>query len=148
MTHSLLPQFLRRHFGMNSIVASPDAANHKLKPKPAAFHSYPSWSPRFWHGLRFGEWLNLLYRNRFRVAPLRWPMAAIISGVTPINNMLGLAQRLIYGRRIAATEIAQPPVFIIGHWRKGIPISVKPAPRCAHSAYCFGKRFITSRLIG
>ncbi len=30
-----------------------------------------------------------------------------------------LLQRLIYGRRIAATEIKEPPVFIIGHWRSG-----------------------------
>lgn len=34
---------------------------------------------------------------------------------TPAN----LWQRLRHGRCVAATEIAQPPVFIIGHWRSG-----------------------------
>src|SRR5437764_13792212 len=88
--------------------------------KPAAkFHPYPFWSPRFWHGLRFGDWIKLAWRHRFRIHPIRWPMAFLISLITPFNTVMSLAQRLKYGRRIDETPLEQPPVFIIGHWRSG-----------------------------
>ena len=88
--------------------------------KPAQkFHPYPFWSPRFWHGLRFSEWVLLCVKYRFRIHPLRWPMAFLISLITPLNSLTSALQRLIYGRKIDATVIEQPPVFIIGHWRSG-----------------------------
>lgn len=46
-------------------------------------------------------------------------MAALIGLITPFNAVMGVAQRVRYGRRIAMTPIEQPPVFIIGHWRSG-----------------------------
>ena len=82
-------------------------------------HSYPLWSPRFWHGMRFGHWMRLVLRNRFQFHPLRIPMAAAVSLCTPSNSILRLIQKGIYGRRIRETEIKEPPVFIIGHWRSG-----------------------------
>lgn len=84
-----------------------------------ALNTYPFWSPRFWHGMRLGDWSRLLWRNRFRINPIRMPMAAIITGCAGFNSTMALIQRGIYGRRIAATEVKQPPVFIIGHWRSG-----------------------------
>lgn len=88
----------------------------KAKPK---FHNYPWWSPRFWHGMRFGDWIKLAASHQFRIHPLRWPMAIAIGMVTPFNTVMGTMQSLLYGKKIAAAQITQPPVFIVGHWRSG-----------------------------
>lgn len=90
-----------------------------VKKSAPKFHPYPFWSPRFWHGLRFGDWIKLCLEHRCRIHPIRWPMAFLISLITPFNSVMSLAQRLKYGRRIDETVIEQPPVFIIGHWRSG-----------------------------
>lgn len=86
----------------------------KLKVNP-----YPWYSPRFWHGMRPGAWWSLLIQHRFRIHPVRWAMAVLISLITPINSLLAAVQHLWFGRRIQETAIAQAPVFIIGHWRSG-----------------------------
>ena len=39
--------------------------------REAKYNRYPAWAPRFWHGMRFGDWLGLLIRNRFRIHPFR-----------------------------------------------------------------------------
>ncbi len=46
-------------------------------------------------------------------------MAFLIGLTTPFNSVMGTVQSLWYGKKIAATPIEQPPVFIIGHWRSG-----------------------------
>ena len=40
-------------------------------PKKQKFHAYPFWSPRFWHGMTFGEWMKFWAKNHFRSHPLR-----------------------------------------------------------------------------
>ncbi len=87
--------------------------------KPQKLHPYPIWSPRFWHGMRFGDWIGLLVENRFRIHPARWAMVCLISMITPFSTVMSRVQRLLYGRRIDATELEHPPLFIIGHWRSG-----------------------------
>ena len=87
--------------------------------KSLRLNDYPWYSPRFWHGMRLGDFLKMLARGRFRINPLRIVMALIIAFCAVGNSICALLQRLIYGRRIAATEIKQPPIFIIGHWRSG-----------------------------
>jgi len=82
------------------------------------FHSYPVWSPRFWHGMRVGDWFRLLGRHRFRIHPARWPMAFAITILSIFNSCMALLQSMIYGRQIAEQQPARP-VFIIGHWRSG-----------------------------
>src|SRR6188768_1544944 len=82
-------------------------------------HPYPAWCPRFWHGLRFTEWVRLAASHQFRIHPSRWPMAVGISGVSPICSGLSFLQWLFWNKRIADRPITQPPVFIIGHWRSG-----------------------------
>jgi hypothetical protein len=89
------------------------------KSKQAKFHNYPFWSPRFWHAMRLGDWLKLLVENRFAVHPIRIPMAFLISMVAAFNSVMAFIQRLKYGRRIEETQLSDPPVFIIGHWRSG-----------------------------
>src|SRR5947208_9712290 len=89
------------------------------KPERLEVNPYPWYSPRFWHGMRPGSWWAMCARHGFRIHPIRWPMAFLISIITPFNSVMGGAQRVWYGRRIDATEIKEPPVFIIGHWRSG-----------------------------
>lgn len=85
-------------------------------PKP---HPYPPWCPRFWHGLRFTEWVRLAASHQFRIHPSRWPMAFGVTCVSSICSGLSVLQKLAWGKKIAETEITHPPVFILGHWRSG-----------------------------
>ena len=101
----------------NSEEQSAEAARQAMKSK--SFHSYPFYSPRFWHGMTFSNWIRLMMKNRFHVHPTRIPMTAALCVVTPINSVLKRLQNLCYGRAIEQTEISKPPVFIIGHWRSG-----------------------------
>ncbi len=87
--------------------------------KESLVHNYPWWCARFWHGMLLPDWLRLVARNRFRIHPLRIGLACTVTTMTAANSLLAIAQNLIYGRRVARTEIRQPPVFIIGHWRSG-----------------------------
>src|SRR5262245_46818110 len=80
---------------------------------------YPWYSPRFWHGMRPLHWWAMCASHGFRIHPIRWPMAFLIGLITPFNSVMGTVQPLRCGRKIAETEIKQPPVFIIGHWRSG-----------------------------
>lgn len=60
-----------------------------------------------------------MLRNLTHIHPIRWPMAFLITLITPFNSVMGAFQSWIYGKRIEETVIAEPPVFIIGHWRSG-----------------------------
>ena len=62
---------------------------------------------------------RLLVRNRFAVAPSRVPMAIIVTLVSLMNSLFWLVQSALYGRKIAATEVQEDPIFVIGHWRSG-----------------------------
>lgn len=77
------------------------------------------WHLRFWDGMSLGGWLRLVARNRFAIAPQFVPMALVITCLGFVHWALWLVQELIYGRRIARTEIKNHPIFIIGHWRSG-----------------------------
>jgi hypothetical protein len=88
----------------------------KKKPK---HNSYPWWAPRFWHGMRLGDWLGLLARNRFRLNPLWYHTAAAITFFAAGNSVAAGLQSLLYHRRVRETEIPRSPIFIIGHWRSG-----------------------------
>lgn len=85
----------------------------------AKTNSYPTWCPRFWHGMRLKVWWGLLARNGFRVSPSRLHIALGVSIFTPFNELLALTQWLIYGRKIRDAKIESPPIFILGHWRSG-----------------------------
>ena len=74
---------------------------------------------RNWLGMPLGVWLPLLARNRFAVSPSSIPQALRMVLFGQFNTAFHWADRLIYGRRVARTPIAQPPLFIVGHWRTG-----------------------------
>lgn len=80
---------------------------------------YPPLAPRFWHGMPSHVWWPLLARNGFRVSPSRLHMAGALVFFTLFNDLLGSIQYLLHGRAIHRTQLAGPPVFILGHWRSG-----------------------------
>jgi len=80
---------------------------------------YPFRAPRPWHGMTASVWFRLLARNRFAVSPTRIPMALAVSVASIFNSCAAVIQRARFGRAVERTEIDQPPLFIIGHWRTG-----------------------------
>lgn len=69
--------------------------------------------------MRFGAWVRLLMRNRFRVAPNLLGLAATITLLSMINSVMRLVQETVLWPVISRTRVTEPPVFIIGHWRSG-----------------------------
>lgn len=66
----------------------------------------------------FRHWIALL-RASGGIAPRHWPRAALITVASPLWAPLRWAERIRYGGTLAALEIRQPPLFVIGHWRTG-----------------------------
>lgn len=83
-------------------------------------NAYSLLAARFWHGMPMGPLAEIFRMGKYRnVGLLQWPMvgSAWFAGV--MNSSLGAIQRKRYAERIAATQIEQPPLFIVGHWRSG-----------------------------
>ena len=78
-----------------------------------------AWAPRIWQGCDFFAWIRLLARNRFAVDWRCSYIAIIVTFVSMFHTMLRWVQDAIYGRAIRKTQITQPPIFIVGHWRTG-----------------------------
>jgi omega-hydroxy-beta-dihydromenaquinone-9 sulfotransferase len=89
---------------------------HRWTPRFSGWHE---WAVPVWIGCSFSAWMRLLIRNRFAVHWSRWHYAVLYTFVSVVNSGLGLLQKLVFGRRVAKTVIADPPIFIIGHWRTG-----------------------------
>jgi hypothetical protein len=122
-----------------SVSSSPAEATHAAR---RVKHPLAWYMPRFWHGMRFTTWVRELARNRFAVSPTRIPMACAITSFTALNSALAGMERLVYGRRIDAVEFAQPPVFILCHWRAGTTFLHElmirdPAHTYANTYQCF-----------
>jgi len=98
-----------------SVATSPNAPQTQQVVK----HPLTWYMPRFWHGMRLSTWFRELARNRFAISPSRWPMTCSITCFTAMNSLLAGLERVVYGRRIDAVELAEPPLFILGHWRAG-----------------------------
>lgn len=77
------------------------------------------WAAPLWLGCSFSAWTRLLIQNRFAVHWSRWHFAVLYTFLTVVNSYLGLWQKILFGRRVAKTVIADPPIFIVGHWRTG-----------------------------
>ena len=105
----------------NTAVGGPDAEAQPpqaQKAKPKGFVDR-WWHARIWLGFSFGALWPVLWHNRFAVSPHRIAMVLFCLSVSIGHSCFRALQTLIYGRRIAGTEIADGPVFIIGHWRSG-----------------------------
>lgn len=91
----------------------------KNKEKGEGFNNYSLASPRFWHGMTTPVWWHLLASHGFRISPQKAHHWFGVGLFTPFNDAMALTQHLLHGRRIAQTELAGPPLFILGHWRSG-----------------------------
>lgn len=87
--------------------------------EPGEANKYPLTSPRFWHGMQSATWFSALARNRFNFSWSRLHLALGVSCFMPASDCMALSQHLLYGRAIAATKLAGPPLFVLGHWRSG-----------------------------
>ncbi len=79
----------------------------------------PWWQPQLWYGASLGGWLRLLAANRLAVAPRHWHILVSHTIAAASNSLLGRIEQLRYGRQVAATQITESPIFVIGHWRTG-----------------------------
>jgi hypothetical protein len=91
-------------------------------------------TPRPWHGMTPGVWFKMLAANRFAVSPTRIPMALAISVVTWLNLLLWGISEAVYGGRAGRTSLANPPLFVLGHWRTGTTL--------LHELFVQDERFI------
>ena len=95
------------------------ATEHRPQSPAPARRRARLWCPRIWEGCTLGTWIRLLARNRFRVGWRQLYLPPVISAMSVTHSALRVVQNLFLGRRIRATEIRQPPIFILGHWRTG-----------------------------
>lgn len=71
-----------------------------------------------WHGLNFPNCLRMLaMRPKWEWRKL--PQMASIAALSLVNSADEVVEKALFGRKIAAVEIEEPPVFILGHWRSG-----------------------------
>jgi hypothetical protein len=70
-------------------------------------------------GSTAGAWWRLLRENRFAVDPAYWHRAAFVSALSLMNSWFARREEKRYGAEIARTELAGPPLFVLGHWRSG-----------------------------
>jgi LPS sulfotransferase NodH len=97
----------------------PQAPNASKEKTPPGGFVDRWWHARLWLGFSFGSWWRLLRVNRFAISPHRWAAAVFITFVSAGHSCFRLLQWLIFRGRVERAEIADGPVFIIGHWRSG-----------------------------
>ncbi|HEX9832638.1 MAG TPA: sulfotransferase [Mycobacterium sp.] len=86
---------------------------------PTLLARWREWAVPLWIGCDFPAWTKLLIANRFAVHWSRWHYAVLCTFVSMIHSYLGFWQKALLGRQVADTVLADPPIFIVGHWRTG-----------------------------
>ncbi|QDU55285.1 sulfotransferase family protein [Aeoliella mucimassa] len=82
-------------------------------------HAWGILTPRFWHGMRLGTWLSLLATRQCRLTPRSMITAASITPVSGFNSIAAAWQNFRFGRQVHRQVLAEPPLFVLGHWRSG-----------------------------
>jgi omega-hydroxy-beta-dihydromenaquinone-9 sulfotransferase len=77
-----------------------------------------SWFFTSLYGMTLGEYVRLLRKHHFAVAPAYWPRAAFMAGAGVLNSVVGGHETRVHGPELADVRI-EPPLFILGHWRSG-----------------------------
>ncbi|MCA9248358.1 MAG: sulfotransferase [Planctomycetales bacterium] len=95
------------------------AVDEKPRTEKKSRRSYNLLTPRFWHGMTVKPWFSLLARNKFDLSPTRLHLPLAISFFTALNSAGRVVQESLYRRKADRVELAEPPIFIIGHWRSG-----------------------------
>jgi len=70
-------------------------------------------------GITFGQWRRLLREDADGVDPAYWHRAALITAMSLLNTLGSRAEERRFGRDVDKTVIAEPPLFVLGHWRTG-----------------------------
>jgi hypothetical protein len=84
----------------------------QLKHRWSIGHNYLS-------GICFEDWWRLLRANRFAVDAVYWHRAAAVTVLSLVNSLFRRAEQRSYGRAVRTTPVAEPPLFVLGHWRSG-----------------------------
>lgn len=84
----------------------------KLKHRWSLGHNYLA-------GITADAWWRLLRENGFAVDPAYWHRAAFVSLLSLMNSWYRRREERTYGEAIERTELAGPPLFVLGHWRSG-----------------------------
>jgi len=70
-----------------------------------------------WQGLNRARWREVVKElppdPRYRLRRLS------ISILSAMNSAYEACESALYRRRIEQTEVTQPPIFVLGHWRSG-----------------------------
>jgi hypothetical protein len=74
--------------------------------------------PGAFSGMTLGDWLRVLWENRFHVDPRYWPRAANITAGSVINSFFRRWEDLHYGHLIRQAPVP-PSLFVLGVWRSG-----------------------------
>ncbi len=77
------------------------------------------WAPTIWLGAHPRALGRLFWRHPFAAHPSRWPIAVFDSLLSLGHGALGVAERVIYRRRVREAVLREDPIFILGHWRTG-----------------------------
>jgi len=72
-----------------------------------------------WAGTRPGVWWSLLWRHGFAIEPRYVPSALSTTLQVYIRAFFAMLAALRFKSKVEATEIIQPPLFVLGHWRSG-----------------------------
>jgi hypothetical protein len=94
-----------------------DNANRRFGDGP--IHAYRPWMVRFWHGMSAPAWWRLVKHDRFAVDPSRWYIASSIDVMSVLNSIGRGLQEMLMGHVARRTKLAEPPLFVLGHWRSG-----------------------------
>ncbi len=122
---------------------TPAAQSRPSKPPGSdAFHAYPWWSPRFWHGMPLGVWLPLVAEHGCRVSPSRLGLLATISAASAFNSLAEPLSEARFRRQLRQPPQTPPPLFIVGHWRSGTTLlhellMLDPRFCCPSTYQCF-----------
>ena len=120
---------------MSQATKEPTVSRKRLVPTPSPTDNPTAYKPdqivevpdvkysragaRFWHSMGFSSYISMLSRNRFRISFLRWGMSFLLLNISLVNSFLNLLQTLLFAKKIRETELSQPPIFVVGHWRSG-----------------------------
>jgi hypothetical protein len=70
-------------------------------------------------GMNLATLFKVLARNHFRVDVQCFGRLGYLVAMGVLNQVYGACEELVNARKIAATRIFHPPLFVIGHWRSG-----------------------------
>ncbi len=71
-----------------------------------------------WHGMRIAELCELLRMNP-ALHWTRWNRLALLPPMAVYNSLMGAIENWRFGKAVQQTELAGPPVFVLGFWRSG-----------------------------